>query len=156
MYTTNPLQINVLEYRLADSERNYPSIYHVSDIDSMEIFCRRNCEYFTLNGKVYENVGSAMEPTKYVIYLQEVSNEKPNPKAPILRKLGVEVRLFSEDGVYRELDFLDCYTHQMVLGYLDNTYIYLGKTEYERTSAELDQDRRTFVMYVKPTGMELS
>jgi hypothetical protein len=156
MYTQNPLQISKLEYRLADENNKFPAIYHVTDIDIMEIFCRRNCDYFTVNGVVYENVGSSLEDDRYVIYIQVVPNEKPYPDAPLFRKLGIEVRLFTEVGERKEIEYIDCYSHQEVMAYLDNTYLYLNKTEYERTSAELDQDRRVYVLYVKPTGIELA
>lgn len=148
----NPLHLDVLEYRLADEERGFPAIYYLTQGDLMEFFCRRNCDRFILNGKTYENVGGALEEDRYVIYLEPLAKEAVDGNPASFRKLGIEVRLFSEIGERKEIEFLDCSNHVMVMAYLDNTYFYFEDAEYERVYAELDQDRRTYVLYVRLTG----
>lgn len=155
MYTNNPLSISILEYRLCDKSKGFPSIYQIRSGNLMEFFCRRNCELFVLDGKVYENIGGALEDDCYVIYLEEVSDYVRYPNPSSSRKLGIEVRLFAKLGERKEIEFLDCKSHEMVLAYLDNSFLYFDKLEYERVSAELDQDRLIYVLYVKPTGERL-
>ena len=150
-----PKQIHQLEYRLNDEKNGFPLLYIIREIDKSQVFVRRNCEYFVLEGKIYEAISSAIEETCFVIYVEEVIDEFPYPGAPLHRPLGIEVRLFVEHGERPEIQFIDCFDHEDVMSFLDNTFFYFDKKEYERTSAEIDQDRSIYVLYVQPTGVEL-
>lgn len=152
----NPKQIHKLEYRLNDEKNGYPLLYIIHEIDKPQLFVRKNCEYFVLEGRIYEAISTAIEMDCFVIYVEPVIDEFPYPDAPTKRPLGIEVRLFVENGERHEIHFIDCFDHEDVMCHLDNTYFYFNKKEYERTSSEIDQDRRIYVLYVQPTGVELA
>ena len=152
----NPSNIHVLEYRLIDETKQYPAIYHFEELDKMQIFCRRNCDYFVLDKQVYETTSSALEEDRFVIYVKKVDDEKPFYAASSTRPLGIEVREYRENNESPEIAFFHCETHEDVFSYLDSTYHYVHGKEVERVSAEMDQDRRVYVLYVFPVGVELA
>ncbi|WP_088014910.1 hypothetical protein [Gottfriedia acidiceleris] len=143
MFNTD--NIFVLEYRLLDGELTRP-IYHFPFLSKVQIFTRRYCDYFILNGFVYENRGSYIEEDRYVIEVIE-SDMENTPFYPLNRPLGIEIRdvdTFDEIHFYESGDELD------LLSWLQSTYITINHQIYEQTSNEVDQDRNTYVMYVKP------
>ncbi|MGD7006994.1 hypothetical protein [Metabacillus sp. 84] len=141
-----------LEYRLNDPSQGYPAIYHFDDLEPLQIFCRRNCDFFILEGTVYETTSSFLKDSRFVIYVKKSDDEKPFRQAEAERRLGVEVRLYKEYAESPEIMFLPCFDHVEVFSYLDNTYLVLEGKEYERVSAEMDQDRLMYVLYVRETG----
>ncbi|MTH54575.1 hypothetical protein GKZ89_14315 [Bacillus mangrovi] len=142
----------VLEYRLNDPLNGYPAIYHFTDLDPIQIFCRRSCDYFVLEGKVYEVTSTALERDRFVIYLKKDEGEQPFKSAPLDRPLGIEIRLYEEYSESKEFMYVSCFDHIEVFSRLDSTYLTLRGKEYERVSAEMDQDRLTYVLYVKETA----
>lgn len=143
MFNTN--NIFVLEYRLIDGDLIRP-IYHFPFLSKVQIFTRRHCDYFILNGFVYENRGSYIENDRYVIEVigSEVEN---SPYYHIKRPIGIEIRdvdTFEEIHFFESGDELDLYS------WLQSSYITINNQIYEQTSNEVDQDRDTYVMYVKP------
>ena len=142
MFNTD--NIFVLEYRLIDGEIIRP-IYHFPFLSKVQIFTRRHCDYFILNGFVYENRGSFIEDDRYVIEVIESELEN-TPYYHLNRSLGIEIRdvdTFEEIYFYQSGDELD------LLSWLQSTYITINNQLYEQTSNEVDQDRDTYVMYVK-------
>lgn len=142
MFNTD--NIFVLEYRLLDGEFTRP-IYHFPFLSKVQIFTRRYCDYFILNGFVYENRGSYIEEDRYVIEVIE-SDMENTPFSHLTRPLGIEIRdvdTFDEIHFYESGDELD------LLSWLQSTYITINHQIYEQTSNEVDQDRNTYVMYVK-------
>ncbi|WP_430509602.1 hypothetical protein [Gottfriedia solisilvae] len=143
MFKTNNLF--VLEYRLLDGDFTRP-IYHFPFLSKVQIFTRRHCDYFILNGFVYENKGSYHEDDRYVIEVIESELEN-TPYYHLKRPLGIEIRdvhSFDEIHFYESGDELDLFS------WLQSTYITINGKVYEQTSNEVDQDRDTYVMYVKP------
>ncbi|WP_088042950.1 hypothetical protein [Bacillus sp. EAC] len=143
MFNTN--NIFVLEYRLIDGDLIRP-IYHFPFLSKVQIFTRRHCDYFILNGFVYENRGSYIENDRYVI--EVIGSEIENtPFYQVKRPIGIEIRdvdTFEEIHFFESEDELDLYS------WLQSTYITINNQIYEQTSNEVDQDRDTYVMYVKP------
>ncbi|KZZ83936.1 hypothetical protein [Bacillus sp. SJS] len=142
----------ILEYRLNDPLNDYPAIYHFKDLDPMQIFCRRSCDYFVIEGSVYEVTSTALEHDRFVIYLNPDKEEQPFASAVQDRPLGIEIRLYEEYKESPEFMYISCFDHVDVFSRLDSTYLTLRGKEYERISAEMDQDRRVYVLYVKETG----
>lgn len=144
----------VLEYRLLKEDGRFEKIYHVvfeKDREEAEIICRRNCEYQIISGKKYENIGGAQEPDGlFVLYLKEVPGVF-YPHLSLHKDLGIEIRL-PQGG---EIAFLSYENHLKLMMTLDNSFLYLNKKEYRRLSAEFDQERRVYLMYMEPTGVYL-
>jgi len=141
-----------LEYRLNDEASGFPAIYHYSNLDPNEIFCRRLCDYFVKDGKVYSQTSSAKEEKMFVIYVKEESEEFAFPDARTYQKVTLEIRLLEEEKPSPLLYSYHLSSHMEVLQYLGNVYIQIGEYEYEIISTEIDEDRSTYVLYVDLTG----
>ncbi len=145
-------QSAMLEYRLQKGKDQFIPIYHYSNIDLEQILARRECEFFVKEGMTYKQLSSAIEGQRFVIYL-EVYEEGP-----------IEAEDLSQDGIkleIRELNALRGYplitseyltNHFDVLSMIGSVYTYDHGKEWERDSAEIDEDRKVYVLYVTSTG----
>lgn len=157
MFKKKPLEINILEYRFNDEANHFPALCYVKDITPMEVICRRNCEQFLYNGRRFENLSSALESKKHVLYLKEIQGLFYPNISFSKEGLGIEVRLYKEKGVQEPIDFIPCENHLELMLYLDVSFQYADNVqEYLRVCAEFDQDRKTYVLYVEPTDSKLS
>ncbi|WP_088068489.1 hypothetical protein [Gottfriedia luciferensis] len=143
MFNTD--NIFVLEYRLVDGDLTRP-IYHFPFLSKVQIFTRRYCDYFILNGFVYENRGSYIEEDRYVIEVIE-SDLENTPFYTSNRPLGIEIR---DVDTFEEIHFYGSGDESDLLSWLQSTYLTIDHQVYEQISNEVDQDRDTYVMYVKP------
>ena len=142
----------MLEYRLQKGTNSYEPIYYYSAIDLPQILARRECEFFIKEGKTYKQLSSSIEGNLFVIYV-ELFEEAP-----------IEFEKQSEQGIkleIRELNRLQYYpllstqyksNHLEILSVIGSVYTYLEQNEWERDSAEIDEDRGVYVLYVAPTG----
>lgn len=144
-----PTILKKIEYRLNEPRNNYPAIYYMENVSPLEIFCRRNTDYFILANKVYEQISTLLEEDCVVVYVEENYDETPFEKEIIQMQLGIELRLFNEKEGHPLIDFVVCQNHEEILSYLHTTYLILHGDEYEVISNETDQDRKTFAVYLK-------
>jgi hypothetical protein len=140
-----------LEYRLV--EDGFPGIYHYSDISKEEISVRFCCDYFIKDQMVYEKSSSATEEELYVIYVKKSETEIPYHSKSSKIGMGyvlLEVREVNdalED--YPLITILEVPNLLSLVLYLQSNYININNSEWERTSAEIDEDRLIYVLYVK-------
>lgn len=143
-----------LEYRLFDVENDYPALYHYDSIPKDEIVTRFLCDYFIKDGVVYEKTSNAIEQPLHVIYVKRANDEIP---IPMNRRSTVgtgfivmEVREYREDAkeypIIQNLELSDL-TDMAIIGQCN--YLTLEGVEWEQTSLEIDEDRQTYVLYVK-------
>lgn len=141
-----------LEYRLFDQANGYPAIYYYDVIPREEIAVRFFCDYFIKAGKVYEKTSAAIEEPIHVIYVKECEDEfanNPKPVGLIGGYVILEVREYREDTEnYRLIQTLEFSDLLELLLYVQSNYIVLNDVEWERTSTEIDEDRKVYVMYV--------
>jgi hypothetical protein len=142
----------MLEYRLQKGKDQFVPIYHYPNIDLEQILARRECEFFVKEGVTYKQLSSAIEGQRFVIYL-EVYEEGP-----------IEDEDLSQNGIRLEIRELNALrehpliateyltNHFDVLGMIGSVYTYDHGKEWERDSAEIDEDRNVYVLYVTPTG----
>lgn len=142
-----------LEYRLLDDEAEYPVLYEYDRIDKKEIALRFACEYFVKDKRVYALASCATEPDAYVIYVTEADDEKAGVEAKGTSHwngVRLEIRQFGEEWMNYPLlhtrDFADMHD---VLLYLQSDYVTIGDKEWGRSSTEVDEDRKLYVLYVK-------
>ena len=62
-----------LEYRLLDEANGYPVVYYYEDLDATEISARFACDKFIKGSVIYEKTSCAIEPTVYIVYVQEAT-----------------------------------------------------------------------------------
>jgi hypothetical protein len=145
----------VLEYRLQKGKEDYVSIYHYPEIELEQILTRRECEFFVKEGVTYKQLSSAIEGNLFIIYLEiyeESPIEKERPSQPGIR---LEIRELNHINGHPLItsDYLT--NHMDVLSMIGSVYTYDQGKEWERDSAEIDEDRQVYVLYVTPTGYQL-
>lgn len=66
-----------------------------------------------------------------------------------------EIRHFIEDAEQYPLLFTyELKESKEVLLYLQSDFFIWSGKEWEKTSSEIDEDRKIYVLYAKPTGVE--
>lgn len=145
----------VLEYRLWKGNEEYSPLYYYDNIEIEQILARRECEFFVKNGVTYKQLSSSIEKNIYVIYL-ELVEEGPQDEefTSVGNLITLEIREYNALRNHPILDRLYLNNHIDVLSVIGSTYIYVKNKECERDSAELDEDRKMYVLYVSPTGYE--
>lgn len=147
------METAVLEYRLWKGNEQYEAIYHYKGIEYEQIFARRECEFFVKNGVTYKQVSSAIEEWLFIIYVEIF--EESAPMSIDLSGSGsmkLEVREYNPLRGHPVIESLYLENHLEVLGYIGSTFTYFHDKEWERDSAEIDEDRMVFALYVTATG----
>lgn len=145
-----------LEYRLfAEGGETFPVLYDYGQIGRDEVALRFACDYFVKGGRVYEKTSCAVESDGYVIYVKEAEEERaipwsrPDARGP--RGICMELREFKE-GVadYRLVETFRFPNTLEAMLHVQADYVYSEGREWQRTSAEIDEDRETYVFYAIP------
>lgn len=143
-----------LEYRLLDKVGEYPILFYYQDIDETEIAARFVCDYFVKNAMLYERQSCAMEPLKYIIYVKKAEDEMMpyySNADKHKKNIYIEVRKFNEDLEEYPLVFTyQLKEHKEALLYLASDFFMWSGEEWQKTSAEIDEDRKVYVIYAKP------
>ncbi|RFU67278.1 hypothetical protein D0469_15370 [Peribacillus saganii] len=146
----------VLEYRLLKATEDYTALYHYEHIELEQIAARRECEFFVKEGVTYKQVSSAKEQKLYIIY---VKIHEESPREPVdpagIGTMKLEVRELDAIRNHPVIDSFYLDNHMQVLGVIGCTFHYFQGKEWERDSAEIDEDRRVYVLYVSPTGLTI-
>lgn len=146
-----------LEYRtLADG---YPVLFYYDSIGLAEVSLRFACDYFVKEGVVYEKTSCAIEQDRYVIYVKRAEDEKAVYAGaiplPNWQGIRLELRHFREEtSVYPVVTQWDFAGMHDVLLYLQSDYLYVDGKEWEKTSTEVDEDRKLYVYYAKEASGE--
>ncbi|TYR81654.1 hypothetical protein FZC66_07425 [Priestia megaterium] len=143
----------LLEYRLLKVNDTYVSLYHYESIELDEILARRECEFFVKEGVTYKQRSSAIEDDIYIIYVDEYEYAPKQEKEGVSDYLTVEIREFNSYRDYPLVEIKTFGTHLEVLSYIGAVYTYHNQKEWERDSAEIDEDRQVYVLYVQETGV---
>ncbi|PWK08445.1 hypothetical protein C7459_11598 [Tumebacillus permanentifrigoris] len=145
-----------MEYRLFDEGKQFPVQYFYDRIGKPEIAMRMTCDYFVKAGQIFEKTSVAIDGGTYVIYVQPAVEEHvvdPKQKADG-KTIRIELRQFQEDAAYypviHKYEFRD---EMEALLHMQSNFLYLYGKEWEKTSAEIDEDRNVYVWYAKATEL---
>lgn len=145
-----------LEYRLLKEDEGFPVLYQYERISRDEIALRFACDYFVKERIIYEKTSCAAEADRYVIYVKEAEEEQivdSTPRSLYMRGILLEVREYKEEGMhYPVVRTHTCRDHEDALLYIMSDYVYIEGREWERTSAEIDEDRGVCVYYARPVS----
>ncbi|WP_338449352.1 hypothetical protein R4Z09_24720 [Niallia oryzisoli] len=146
----------VLEYRLRKGNDHYVPIYHYREIELEQILARRECEFFVKDGVTYKQLSSAIEDELFIIYV-EIYEEGP-PEPAILTQDGILLEIREWNAIKGHPLIMSEYVtnHLDVLSTIGSVYTYHQWKEWERDSAEIDEDRKAYVLYVTPTGYSIT
>jgi hypothetical protein len=146
-----------LEYRLLDESRGFPLLYYYDLIDKDEVSLRFACDYFVKEGIVYEKTSCAIDSGVYIIYVKAAEDEQALPGGKELMQywggIRMELREFKEGtGHYPVIHTFRFQDDDDALLHLQSDYLTFNGVEWEKTSAEVDEDRKVYVYYAIPSG----
>ncbi|XXM72128.1 hypothetical protein ACQ0QQ_21050 [Lysinibacillus sphaericus] len=145
----------LLEYRLLKSMGGYEPIFHYPDIELGQILARRECEFFVKEGVTYRQTSSAKEGDLFLIYVDKYEEEPVTDPLFPPQGLLLEIRELNprkNHPILKQETYVD---HLDILSVIGSVYTYIDGREYERDSAEIDEDRSVYILYVKATGETL-
>lgn len=145
----------MLEYRLQKEKDKFEPIYYYTNIDLPQILTRRECEFFIKEGKTYQQLSSAIEDELFVIYVKSYEETPIDIKEPLYEGIKLEFRELNAYKNHPLITFEYMTNHLDILSVIGSIYTYIDGKEWERDSAEIDEDRGVYVLYVKPTGFTL-
>ncbi|WP_409343488.1 hypothetical protein [Paenibacillus sp. MBLB4367] len=147
-----------LEYRVLDEGEQFPLLYEYDRIGLGEIALRFSCDYFVKEQQVYEKTSCSMEKRElYVIYVKKAEEEHAyeavQVQRPDWRGVRVEIRKFTDEAIhYPVLDIRDFEDEREALLQLNSHYVYADGKEWEKSSTEIDEDRKRYAVYVREVG----
>jgi hypothetical protein len=148
-----------LTYFLLRDDDSYEPLYtyKAGSIDPNEIYARQLCEYFVANGKQYELVSNEMEQQTEMLIVKEIGPAVTLQEERIYPNEGLrmEFRQYNSPSDMPLLYTLEVNRygrgHWEIIRYLLKDYVDIpGIGIRKRDSAELDEDRHCYVMYVTP------
>lgn len=143
-----------LECRVLGRGGDNTLLYAYDEISKAEVAARFNCDYFLKNKALYEKISCAVEPAINVIYLKRVeSSSEAKAQTSMAQGLQMELRQFSEsEGIYYPLIYTFTFIDEFdLLLYLQSDYIEWLGHKWHKTSAEVNEDKRHFIYYGRPT-----
>lgn len=124
--------------------------YSTATINHDEIYARQLCEFFIKDGREYELYSNEMSGDEEVLIIHEkgsavkFTNEKTYPDG-----IHMEIRQYRNIGEMTLLHTFNLETHWEAIRYLLKDVIEVpGYGQMARDSAELDEDRKCYVIYV--------
>ncbi|MCA1054908.1 hypothetical protein LCM10_07900 [Rossellomorea aquimaris] len=145
----------ILEYRLLKGMNGFEPIFHYPDIELGQILARRECEFFVKEGITYKQRSSAKEGNLFLIYVDTYEEEPVTDPLFPPPGLLLEIRELDQRKNHPILKQETYEDHLDILSVIGSVYIYIDGHEYERDSAEIDEDRSVYILYVKATGETL-
>ncbi|MFJ8246176.1 hypothetical protein [Peribacillus asahii] len=142
----------ILEYRLQKGPEQFVTIYHYPGIDLEQILARRECEFFVKEGVTYKQLSSAIENDLFVIYVEVYEEGLIEKEGDLTQGIKLEVRELNARKNHPLITSKYMTNHLDVLSVIGSVYTYDYGKEWERDSAEIDEDRKVYVLYVTPTG----
>ncbi|HBI03046.1 MAG TPA: hypothetical protein DDY49_03330 [Paenibacillaceae bacterium] len=140
-----------LEYRLWDQSGEESILYYYSYMKYTEIAARMACDYFVKEGRVYEKDSTFWENGLYIIYVHPEVDEQNQYGEPVYstkREVVLEIREFKEcTNQYPLIQVYPLNNMDEMAAFLQGDRYYVGGIQWEKTSAETDEDRGAFVLY---------
>lgn len=150
------MAIASLEYRLYKGLHSFEPLFHYDSIELDQILTRRECEFFVKDGVTYQQTSSAIEGNLHLIYVKKVEeSEKEKEVFNLNGKLTLEIREFNLRENHPIIQKLEFDRHIEILSQIGSVYLYIDQKEWERDSAEIDEDRLVYVLYMIKTGYTL-
>lgn len=145
-----------LEYRLYKGLHSFEPLFYYDSIELDQILTRRECEFFVKDGITYQQTSTAIEENLHLIYVKKVEeSEKEKEIFNLNGKLTLEIREFNRRESHPIIHKLEFDKHLEILSHIGSVYLYFKHQEWERDSAEIDEDRLVYVLYMIKTGFTL-
>jgi hypothetical protein len=124
--------------------------YPTNAIEQDEIYARQLCEFFIKNGKEYELESNEMSGLDDLLIVKEKGNSKRfSEETHYQSGIHLEIRQFKNLGDMNLLKVIPLDSHWHAMRYLLKDVIDIpGIGAKIRDSAEIDEDRKCYVIYV--------
>ncbi|WP_078548452.1 hypothetical protein [Litchfieldia alkalitelluris] len=124
--------------------------YKNHSINEDEIYARQLCEFFIKDGKEYELYSNEMKDSEEIlVILDKGSSAIFSDEKTYNGGIHLEVRQYKNIGEMSLLHTFHLNSHWEVIRYLLKDIIDIpGQGQKARDSAEIDEDRRCYVLYV--------
>ncbi|MFZ3590067.1 RNA helicase [Bacillus sp. DJP31] len=124
--------------------------YTTNSINPDEIYARQLCEYFIKDGKEYELFSNEMSGLDEMLIIEEKGFAEKNSDESVYKKgIHLEIRPFKRIGEMSLLHTFPLDSHWEAIRYLLKDIIEVpGLGQMVRDSAEIDEDRGCYVIYV--------
>jgi len=124
-----------------------------------EILLRFSCDYWVKGQRVFQMAGRAMEGDTAIIDVEEDVDEKVNQPglvfAPTWEGVRIEVRHYMEDvEEYPLIDRMQFADPRQAMAIFWSDRILLQDRRWVKTSTEVDENRKVYVLYVQPENDE--
>ncbi|MBA2872403.1 hypothetical protein HNQ85_002712 [Anoxybacillus calidus] len=143
-----------LEYRLLLDHEKYELLYFYENIDLEQIITRRECEFFVKEGVTYRQLSSALENDTFAIYVEKYEQGEKEDEVNG-HGLLLEVRELNSEKNHPIITTLELHSHLEIMAYIGSSFTYFHGKEWLRDCAEIDEDRKLYVLYVTATGLIL-
>ena len=112
-------------------------------------------DYLVKDQHVYEKMSCALEIGTYVIYVRRAEDEQVLDSqlvfAPDWEGIRMEVRHFREGTAhYPVVHTFHFHSDEDALLHLQCDFLFIDGQEWQKTSAEVDENRRVYVIYAQP------
>lgn len=141
----------LLEYRLRKRNEEFEPIFYYNDIGLGEILARRECEFFVKEGITYKQLSSAIEDQLFVIYIDKYEEDFNENSVAASETIKLEIRELNARRNHPLITSEVYDNHFDVLSFIGSIFTYFEGKEWERDSAEIDEDRQVYVLYVTAT-----
>ena len=143
-----------LVYFIDKGFQHYEEFYHypVDMISNDEIYARQLCEYFIKDGKQYKLLSNEMEKGSEILVIKEDSKAQKfqDEISYPPDEIHIEFRQYQVFGDMPLLYTIKVDTHYDVIRFLLKDIVDIPTIgQKERDSAEIDEDRKVYVIYVK-------
>lgn len=143
-----------LEYRLFDHSQEFPLLYFYDDIESAEIAARFACDYFVKDKVTYEKTSCAASELAYIIYIKRAEDQGWQEDSVLSKQNGLrlELRQYQDNAEYYPIVHTFQYGANIdILLQLQSDFVYWLGQEWQKSSVELDEDRKVYVYYAQLT-----
>ncbi|MCP8970807.1 RNA helicase [Ectobacillus ponti] len=149
-----------LTYYVLRADASYQPIYTypAGSIDPDEIYARQLCDYLVIQDRQYQLVSNEMEKQEEVLVVEDLGPAVRTDAEPFYKDgVHIEFREYQAPSQTPLLYALVCNPykrpHWEAVRYLLKDYVDIPAVGLrKRDSAEIDEDRRCYVIYVEPAS----
>jgi hypothetical protein len=143
-----------LVYVIDRGFQQYEEVFHYPSetISQDEIYARQLCEYFVKEGKQFKLMSNEMEGETEILLIKEdgAADTFRDEATYSGSEIHIEFRKYQRLGDMSLLSSLKVDTHWDVIRFLLKDLVEIpGAGMRVRDSAEMDEDRKVYVIYVK-------
>ncbi|MGM9986460.1 MAG: RNA helicase [Bacillaceae bacterium] len=135
---------------VVEKNNNYEELYTFRNSAIDELYARQLCNYLIIDGKQYELISNEMKDNQEILVLKDMGTPATFPdETNISDGLRIEFRHLIDEHNMPLLFTRTILNHNQAIRFLLKDWVQIPeKGMFHRDSAELDNDRGCYVIYV--------